>query len=281
MERQPLSASNPDRCICIAVSVARLYKEPAALLDRGSIVTFVASSTLRALGVYVLLTAEAIGCGGSNDNAATPGSTGAGGSSASASGGASSGNSSTAAGGAIGSTTNSGSGGKTASSSSASGGALTATGGSANSSGTSSTSGGTASGSRSSASGGKTATAVGGGSCVPATSDLPSVHPTDDADTKPCSGCHNSAISGGFVFGPSGSTPLAGATVTIKPSNGPVTTAVTGSKGMFRLPGDLSAPFQACVSKCPDTVCSTLSDHQNAGDCGTCHGVSASKIHLP
>ena len=131
------------------------------------------------------------------------------------------------------------------------------------------------------ATGGASTKATGGSSCIPASTDIPADHPTDEADTQPCSGCHATAITGGFVFDPSGSVPVSGATVTLKPTSGASRTAITGSKGMFHFSGDVPAPFEACVSKCPDTACSTASDHQNAGDCGTCHGLSTLKIHLP
>jgi hypothetical protein len=131
------------------------------------------------------------------------------------------------------------------------------------------------------ATGGASTLAMGGSSCIPASTDIPADHPTDGPDTQPCSGCHATAIAGGFVFDPSGSVPVSGATVTLKPTSGASMTAITGSKGMFRFPGDLPAPFEACVSKCPDTACSTASDHQSAGDCGTCHGLTTPKIHLP
>jgi len=130
-------------------------------------------------------------------------------------------------------------------------------------------------------SGGASTKTTGGSSCIPASTDIPADHPTDEADTRPCSGCHATAIAGGFVFDPSGSVPVSGATVTLKPTSGASRTAITGSKGMFHFSGDMPAPFEACVSKCPDTACSTASDHQNAGDCGTCHGLTTSKIHLP
>jgi len=131
------------------------------------------------------------------------------------------------------------------------------------------------------ATGGASTKATGGNSCIPASADIPADHPTDQADTQPCSSCHATAIAGGFVFDPSGSVPVSGATITLKATSGASMTAITGSKGMFHFSGDVPAPFEACVSKCPDTACSTASDHQNAGDCGTCHGLTTSKIHLP
>jgi hypothetical protein len=168
----------------------------------------------------------------------------------------------------------------------ATGGATTAGSGGAHSGGTQASStwsgGAQSSGGRSATStSGASTKATGGNSCIPTRTDIPADHPTEDTDNQPCSSCHGTAIAGGFVFDPSGSTAVSGATVTIKPTSGGSKTAVTGSKGMFRLPGDISSPFEACVSKCPDTVCSKVTDHQNAGDCGTCHGVTASKIHLP
>ena len=129
--------------------------------------------------------------------------------------------------------------------------------------------------------GGASAAATGGQPCIAASTDIPPDHQADGSDTQPCSGCHGTAIAGGFVYNPSGSVPVSGATVTLTPTSGAAFTAVTGSKGMFHFSGDIPVPYQACVSKCPDTVCSTVTDHQNAGDCGTCHGVTEPKIHLP
>lgn len=131
------------------------------------------------------------------------------------------------------------------------------------------------------ATGGANTNGTGGNSCIPASTDLPAVHATDEGNTQPCSSCHGTAIAGGFVFDASGSVPVSGVTVTIKPTNGAARTAVTGSKGMFRFSGDIPAPFEACLSKCPDTECSTVTDHQSAGDCGTCHGATVPKLHLP
>jgi hypothetical protein len=146
---------------------------------------------------------------------------------------------------------------------------------------TSSATGGAPGGTGTVASGGTSAVASGGKSCVAANPDIPADHEAEGYDTKPCSGCHGSAISGGFVFDPSGTVPVSQATVTITPASGAPRTAVTGTQGIFHFSGDIVAPFGACVSKCPDTVCAKATDHLNAGDCGTCHGVTEPKIHLP
>jgi hypothetical protein len=125
------------------------------------------------------------------------------------------------------------------------------------------------------------ATNTGGQSCIPANPNGPAGHATAGYDTQPCSECHGAALSGGIVYGPSGTATVAQATVTITPVDGTALTAVTGSTGMFYFWDTPSGPYQVCVSKCPDTICSTETDHLNAGDCGTCHGVTTTKIHFP
>jgi hypothetical protein len=128
---------------------------------------------------------------------------------------------------------------------------------------------------------GSSTVASGSRACIPAATQIPDDHATEGFDTKPCSACHNSSISGGFVVDSTGSAPISHATVTLTSTNGTQRTAVTTSNGMFAFPGAILAPYEACVSKCPDTVCSKTTDHPNANDCGTCHGVTTTKIHLP
>jgi hypothetical protein len=131
------------------------------------------------------------------------------------------------------------------------------------------------------ASGGTGAVSTGGQACAAPNPNGPADHATAGYDTQPCSACHASVYTGGFVYDPSGATTIAQATVTITPTGGVAQTAVTGSTGMFYFLGTIPAPYEVCVSKCPDTVCSTAADHPNAADCGTCHGVTTTKIHLP
>jgi hypothetical protein len=117
--------------------------------------------------------------------------------------------------------------------------------------------------------------------CIPANPNGPADHATAGYDSQPCSACHAQAYTGGFVYDTSLVTTVPQATVTVTPTGGAALTAVTGSTGMFYFPGIIPAPYEVCVSKCPDTVCSTATDHPNSGDCGTCHGVTTTKIHLP
>jgi hypothetical protein len=123
---------------------------------------------------------------------------------------------------------------------------------------------------------------AGGPSCIPASPNGPPDHASAGYDGQPCSSCHGTALKGGLVYDLSGAATVAQATVTITPTNGTELTAVTGSNGMFVFWDSISAPFVACVSKCPDTVCSEATDHPDAADCGTCHDdVTTKKIHLP
>lgn len=139
----------------------------------------------------------------------------------------------------------------------------------------------TPSGGRDAATGGTNPVVGGGKSCIAANPNIPKNHSAEGFDTEPCSGCHGTAMSGGFVFDSSGKFPISEATVTLTPPSGAKRTAVTGSNGMFSFQGDITAPFEACVSKCPDTVCSKVTDHADAGDCGICHGATTTQIHLP
>ncbi|HMA97729.1 MAG TPA: hypothetical protein VKP30_33820 [Polyangiaceae bacterium] len=117
-------------------------------------------------------------------------------------------------------------------------------------------------------------------SCVPASQDGPPDHLSSGYESQPCSDCHHDALRGGLVYNPAGDT-VAGATIEITPQDGSVLQAVTGSNGMFVVREPISAPYVACVSKCPDMRCSKSSDHPSTDDCGTCHGVTTNKIQLP
>jgi hypothetical protein len=110
---------------------------------------------------------------------------------------------------------------------------------------------------------------------------VPPDHASSGYDSEPCSSCHGTALKGGLVYDPSGTT-VAQATVTVTPANGTELSAVTTSSGMFVFRDSIAAPYVACVSKCPDTVCSQATDHPTEADCGTCHDdVTTKKIHLP
>jgi hypothetical protein len=95
---------------------------------------------------------------------------------------------------------------------------------------------------------------------------------------------------GGYLYnGVRGTTTVAEATLTITPLNGPPITVITGPDGMFFLgtidgttvtPYTLNAPYDVCVSKCPNTVCAAAGTHPNADDCRICHNQGL-KIYLP
>jgi hypothetical protein len=119
-----------------------------------------------------------------------------------------------------------------------------------------------------------------GTNCKPPAYGGPRVHSAKDFDSsdRDCRICHDSTYTGGYVYdGLTSNTVVPMATVTITPSSGSPISAVTGPGGMFflgevgtpstRIP--LPAPYIACVSKCPTTLCSAA--HANSDDCSTCH----------
>lgn len=112
--------------------------------------------------------------------------------------------------------------------------------------------------------------------------------------TMPCSGrgCHRAepVFNGGFLYdGPLSTTTVPEATITLIPSSGAPIETVTGVDGMFffgtvsanSVPTPLTAPYTACVSKCPLTICSVTNGHKTTGDCQTsnCHS-SDLKVYL-
>ena len=77
--------------------------------------------------------------------------------------------------------------------------------------------------------------------------------------------------------------------MTLTPATGTPIKVVSGFLGMFFIgtisdtitPTPLSAPYTACISKCPLTVCSTTNGHTTTDDCVTCHdGSTTSKVYL-
>jgi len=126
----------------------------------------------------------------------------------------------------------------------------------------------------------------GGQACKPPNPNGPAeIHTDQNApnyDTVPCDFCHPGKYIGGYLYtSPTSDTPVAQATVTLTPTGSSAMTAVTGPSGMFYYSGAIKAPYDVCVSKCPDTVCSGTKDHPDAQDCGVCHGQTTTKIHLP
>jgi hypothetical protein len=126
--------------------------------------------------------------------------------------------------------------------------------------------------------------ASGTGNCHPPTSGGPRMHyPEYDGQTCANVFCHGAASGylGGYVYdGIASSVPVSMATITITPQGGVPITAVTGPGGMFQVKGTLSAPYTACVSKCPDNACSSAVTHTNTDDCSSCH-TDKLRIHLP
>ncbi|MBN2197446.1 MAG: hypothetical protein JW751_32000 [Polyangiaceae bacterium] len=118
------------------------------------------------------------------------------------------------------------------------------------------------------------------GDCIPPASGGPRMHDTS-FDDQTCTTCHRPGYLGGYVYdGVVSRTPVPQATLTITPEGGTPLAAVTGPGGFFQILGDLAAPYQVCVSKCPDTVCALKTSHTTAADCSTCH-TPALRIHLP
>lgn len=110
-----------------------------------------------------------------------------------------------------------------------------------------------------------------GTNCVAATSGGPRMH-DPEFDLQTCATCHDPSYIGGYVYdGIVSDTPVAMATLTLTPDKGEPITAVTGPGGMFQIVGKLSAPYRVCVSKCPQTRCSSAASHPNTDDCVTCH----------
>ena len=131
------------------------------------------------------------------------------------------------------------------------------------------------------------ATDAGSGNCTPPASGGPYTHTEPAFGNQACSsgGCHcppGTVFQGGFLYdGPLSSTTIAEATLTITPASGKPIKVVSGVDGMFFIgtvtdsatPIPLTAPFTACVSKCPTTVCSTPNGHTTTNDCqsSNCH----------
>jgi len=118
--------------------------------------------------------------------------------------------------------------------------------------------------------------------CTPPASGGPRVHSALDYDSndQSCRICHDSTYTGGYVYdGVTSNNVISMATVTIQPTNGTTITVVSGPGGMFFLGQygatnttiPLTAPYKACVSKCPKTVCSSESTHTTTDNCGDCH----------
>ncbi|MBN1610839.1 MAG: hypothetical protein JW940_29680 [Polyangiaceae bacterium] len=130
-----------------------------------------------------------------------------------------------------------------------------------------------------------------GSGCTPPASGGPRVHSARlyDKSENDCRICHDATYTGGYVYdGLTSNAAVSMATVTITPASGAPITAVTGPGGMFFL-GDLGppsvriplvAPYTACVSKCPNTLCSAT--HTTTDDCSTagCHDARL-RIYLP
>jgi len=141
------------------------------------------------------------------------------------------------------------------------------------------------------------ATSGGAGNCTPPTYGGPYTHSEYSFGQQPCSmgGCHcppKPVFKGGYLYeGPTSGKTVAGATITLVSADGTAVTVITGPDGMFffgtvastSTSTAFTAPYTACVSKCPLTLCSTTNGHKTTGDCQTsdCHGPDLSmKVYL-
>jgi hypothetical protein len=108
---------------------------------------------------------------------------------------------------------------------------------------------------------------------------------------QPCIACHELPYIGGYLYdGPTSAKTVAEATIEVIPESGSPLTAISGPDGMFffgtnaavTVPQALTAPYTACVSKCPtEKVCSIPNGHTTTADCGSCHdGSTADKVYL-
>ncbi len=127
----------------------------------------------------------------------------------------------------------------------------------------------------------------GSGHCAQPASGGPYAHSEAVFGNQPCSGggCHcppNPVFKGAFLYdGPSSTTTVAQATVTLIPSSGTPIKVVSGIDGLVFIgtvtdtatPTIISAPYTACVSKCPLSICSITNGHKTTGDCqaSDCH----------
>lgn len=141
---------------------------------------------------------------------------------------------------------------------------------------------------------GGTGGAASGTNCTPPVSGGPYTHLESGfsvTNNQPCVNCHELPYIGGYLYdGPTSSKTVAEATLVVTPASGTPLTAVTGPDGMFffgtdatvTVPQAITAPYTACVSKCPTaTVCSITNGHTTTADCGTCHdGTTTGKVYL-
>ncbi len=152
-----------------------------------------------------------------------------------------------------------------------------------------------ANGGGSSGAGGSNSKDAGGGDCTPPASGGPYTHREAFYGRQACAsgGCHldpKPVYMGGYLYDDlTSSKTVAEATITLTQGNDPPVTAVTGPDGMFffgtvgatSTPTTFKAPYTACVSKCPLTICSKKDGHTTTGDCQTsdCHH-SEYKVYL-
>jgi hypothetical protein len=124
------------------------------------------------------------------------------------------------------------------------------------------------------------------GPCTPAVTGA-RVH-TGNFDTKSCNvvGCHSDFVGGWLYTDSGGETVVGEATITVTNEDGTVVTAVAASDGFFSLIGNtemigkIAGSYKVCVSKCPNTVCSTTPHTNNDCQISGCHGGDSPKIYL-
>lgn len=139
--------------------------------------------------------------------------------------------------------------------------------------------------------GGSGTSASSGRACESPVSGGAYVHGSFVYGSQACSNCHSTpAFVGGFLFdGPTSKTIVPQASITLVSGSGTPIAAASGPDGMlfFGTVSDspttqtLTSPYTACVSKCPQTICSITNGHSTTDDCGTCHnGSTTGKLYL-
>ena len=106
-----------------------------------------------------------------------------------------------------------------------------------------------------------------------------------------CLGCHDDNLSdgaptfslGGTLYdGPSGTNPVAGATIIVEDANGAEIRLATAANGNFYASGAVVLPIRVKATQCPKT---RTMQEQGTGSCnqGGCHGAADTqgRVYLP
>jgi hypothetical protein len=129
----------------------------------------------------------------------------------------------------------------------------------------------------------ETPDAGGGGTCEPATANMPNGnHNAGQA----CLSCHTGAgaprwqVAGTLFSTAAGGAAIGGATVTITDANNVVTKLITAPNGNFYSGANFAFPVRVNASRCPDKK--TMGEAAPNGNCNSCHQAGGvGRIHLP